>query len=236
MPTRLFISDLHLEDVDSQTFRRFSEVLNYESGQVDEIYILGDLVEMWVGDDDDAEIAIALAEAIRSSQCPVYLVHGNRDFLFGDAFSETTGAKILSDPYLTQDGVLLSHGDALCTDDEKYQEVRALFRSEAWQQDILSKSLTERKALGQMLRAQSRAENANKATNIMDVNNDAVSTLLAEHQPHTFIHGHTHRPGIHPVEGAVRMVLGAWERCGWLIRQTDQDFHLECFALNKPYR
>ena len=236
MTRRVFISDLHLEDVESPTFHRFKELMEFESSQVDEIYILGDLVEMWVGDDDDADIAMALADVIRSASCPVFLMHGNRDFLFGERFSEATGAVVLPDPYLTSDGLLLSHGDSLCTDDQEYQQMRTLFRSEAWQQDLLSKSLDERKALGQMLRSQSKAANANKATNIMDVNENALEALFAEHDALTFIHGHTHRPGIHPRDSAVRMVLGAWERCGWLIRQDGSRFELQSFALNKPYR
>ena len=235
MTHRVFISDLHLEDVDSPTFLRFKELMEFESSQVDEIYILGDLVEMWVGDDDDADIATALADVISRANCPVFLMHGNRDFLFGERFSKATGAVVLPDPYLTSDGLLLSHGDSLCTDDQKYQQMRTLFRSEAWQQDLLSKSLAERKALGQMLRSQSKEANANKATNIMDVNENALEALFAEHDALTFIHGHTHRPGIHPRNSAVRMVLGAWERCGWLIRQEGSEFKLQSFALNKPY-
>ena len=235
MTRRVFISDLHLEDVESPNFQRFQELIQKESDRVDEIFILGDLMEMWVGDDDDADIAIALAEVIRGANCPFFIMHGNRDFLFGGEFSSATGAIIVPDPYLTSDGVLLSHGDALCTDDQEYQQVRALFRSEAWQQDLLSKSLAERKALGQSIRAQSRAANANKAANIMDINAAALELLLSEHKTHTFIHGHTHRPGIHPINDVMRYVLGAWEHCGWLVHQHDQDFQLASFGLSKPY-
>lgn len=236
MTRRVFISDLHLEDTASPSFHRFRELIEIESQRVDETFILGDLVEMWVGDDDDADLATELTRVLYNAGAEVFLLHGNRDFLFGERFADATGTNILPDPYLTADGTLLSHGDALCTDDEQYQQMRALFRSDAWQADILSKTLTERKALGEMLRSQSKSENANKASNIMDVNEQALIELLNEQNPHTFIHGHTHRPGIHPVQSCRRMVLGAWEKCGWLIRQDGENFQLESFPLNRAYR
>lgn len=237
MISRLLISDLHLEDPKSAAFLRFKELVAAEREQVDELFILGDLVEMWIGDDDDTEIARELTALLREAtkQCAVYVMHGNRDFLFGDKFARDTGISVVSDPFLTDDGLLLSHGDVHCTDDEAYQQMRTMFRSAAWQTDILSKTLGERKALGQMLRSQSKAQNANKSSNIMDVNEGAITSAMMEHGAHRMIHGHTHRPGIHGSQLSMRYVLGAWERCGWLIRQRDQQLDLECFPLNKPY-
>ncbi len=237
MTKRIFISDLHLEDPNSAAFLRFSELLAEEATRVDELFILGDLVEMWIGDDDDAEVAGKLSNLLgeTTKKCGVYLMHGNRDFLFGDRFASDTGVRIVNDPYLTDDGLLLTHGDAYCTDDEAYQTMRTMFRSAAWQSEILSKSLTERKALGQMLRSLSKGENANKPANIMDVNRQAINAILAEHDTHLLIHGHTHRPGTHRSESHSRYVLGAWERCGWLVRQCETQIELECFPLNRPY-
>lgn len=237
MTNRIFISDLHLEEAKSTAFLRFSELLTNEAARVEEVFILGDLVEMWIGDDDDAEVAEKLTQLLRETakQCAVFLMHGNRDFLFGDRFASDTGVHIVSDPYLTDDGLLLTHGDAYCTDDEAYQNMRTLFRSASWQSEILSKTLTERKALGQMLRSQSKAENANKSANIMDVNRDAIDAVLAKHDARLIVHGHTHRPGKHTSENHTRYVLGAWERCGWLIRQRETQIDLECFPLNRPY-
>ncbi len=236
---RIFISDLHLEDPQGAAFARFAECLAVESTRVDEIYILGDLVEMWIGDDDDSPTATRLREVLARTvgDCAVYLQHGNRDFLFSTEFCEATGVQLIADPFCTEDGVLLSHGDLLCTDDTEYQSMRTLLRSDAWQQDILSKTLAERKAFGQALREQSKSSNANKAANIMDVNAEAVAALVAEHQPSSgvLIHGHTHRPGIHQIEAGQRIVTGAWELCGWLCRQHDQQFQLECFSLARRY-
>ena len=236
---RIFLSDLHLDDPQAAAFQRFAECLAIEAERVDEIYVLGDLVEMWIGDDDDGAAATALAELFTrtTAVCPVYLMHGNRDFLFGELFAQRTGVQLIDDPYLTTDGLLLSHGDALCTDDQEYQHMRALLRSDAWQADILSKSLQERKAFGQALREQSRTSNANKAANIMDVNPAATKTLMDAQQPaqHVLIHGHTHRPGVHQTPSFTRMVTGAWERCGWLCRQQDQQLRLECFSLARRY-
>jgi UDP-2,3-diacylglucosamine hydrolase len=238
MTSRLFISDLHLEDVQSLRFQRFRELMLWESKAVDEIYILGDLVEMWIGDDDDTEIATALTDTLKQARqhSSIFVMHGNRDFLFGNQFADQTGTELIADPHLTNDGLCLSHGDAYCTDDTAYQQMRSMFRSEAWQTDILSKTLAERTALGQMLRAQSKSENSNKSANIMDVNFDAARGLFDETGATTMIHGHTHRPGIHRCDETTRYVLGAWERCGWALRQDNSRLALECFSLARPYR
>ena len=234
---RIFISDLHLEDVDAPAFQRFAECLEAEAGRVDEIYILGDLVEMWIGDDDDSKSASALIDTLKraAQDCNVYLQHGNRDFLFGDTFAALTGVTLIDDPHLTRDGVLVSHGDHLCTDDVEYQQMRVQLRSPEWQAGILSKSLDERKTLGMALRAESRERSANKAANIMDVNPQATQELMTAEASNTFIHGHTHRPGSHIEAAGRRIVTGAWERCGWLCRQQDDAFQLECFSLARRY-
>jgi UDP-2,3-diacylglucosamine hydrolase len=238
---RIFISDLHLDDPQAPAFRRLIECLSKEAPGLDEIYILGDLVEMWIGDDDDSQTATCLRTTLAEAalHTKVYVMHGNRDFLFGETFAQQTGVHLIADPHRTSDGLLLSHGDALCTDDKAYQNMRLLLRSDAWQQDILSKSLAERKAFGEGLRSQSRNTNANKPSNIMDVNHNACRDLVAQHNAHTLIHGHTHRPGIHPrVTGHAdfkRIVTGAWERCGWICRQHNETLALECFSLARRY-
>ena len=150
-------------------------------------------------------------------------------------FAEVTGAKLLPEQFKTNDAILLSHGDEFCIDDTAYQQMRTLFRSAAWQDDILSKTLDERKALGEGLRAQSRMANSNKASNIMDVNQEAVASALSAHQVEILIHGHTHRPGVHRESAHHRYVLGAWERCGWVLRQHVSTLQLECFSLARHY-
>jgi len=234
---RIFISDLHLDNPDSPAFQRFAECLAVEGQRVDEIFILGDLVEMWIGDDDDSEIASALKTTLSDVSAPVFLMHGNRDFMFGEAFAQASNIHLLSDPYVTNDGLLLSHGDAYCTDDKAYQTMRKTFRSAEWQSQMLNKSLSERKAFGASLRQQSQASNANKATNIMNVNDSAIAQAMGD-QHHILIHGHTHRPGIHPLQDTLnrtRIVLGAWEYCGWLARQHEDQVSLECFSLAHRY-
>lgn len=237
MSRRLFISDLHLEFENAPAFKRLEELLSVESAYVDEIYILGDLVEMWIGDDDDGAVALSLKALFKrhSQAVKIFLMHGNRDFLITDSFTNAANVKLLLDPYITNDGIYLSHGDAYCVDDVAYQQMRTLFRSEAWQTDILNKTLDERKDLGHMLRNQSKASNANKPANIMDINTPALQEALLTTDCHVVIHGHTHRPGIHSDEGIKRYVLGAWARCGWLCRQTNDELRLECFSLSQPY-
>ena len=234
---RIFLSDLHIEAVDSQTAERFSEVMETESQWADEIYILGDLVEMWIGDDDDSELAEFVRGVLKKTvaQTQLFLTHGNRDFLYGEAIAEATGVNVFTGVQTSADGIVLCHGDEYCIDDEAYQQMRALFRSEAWQADILSKTLAERAAFGAAIRAQSKQDNANKASNIMDVNDDAVAAAFADVRASIMIHGHTHRPGVHRVGSTTRIVLGAWERCGWLVRQTDSQLDLECFSLAHHY-
>ena len=226
---RLFLSDLHLESPDSPQFLGLQRLLGSHPAQ--EIYLLGDIVELWIGDDDDAPLAEALKALLRDSaaRAEVFLMHGNRDFLFGGAFADEANVTLLPDPWLLEDGTLLSHGDGYCTDDTEYQSFRTMVRSEAWQADILSKTIDERRAFGQALRAQSRQTNANKAQNIMDVNRSAVDADMATHEAHTIIHGHTHRPGVHPEQN--RYVLGAWERCGWFIEEVDRTLALKVFKL-----
>ncbi len=227
MNKRLFVSDLHLETVDSPQYRGLCWLLDQHPEH--DLYLLGDIVELWIGDDDDAPLATALRDLLRSRQAAVYLMHGNRDFLFGAQFCADTGATLLADPHRLNDGTLLSHGDALCTDDDAYQQFRAMVRAPAWQADILARTIEERRAFGQALREQSRQTNANKAANIMDVNPGAVSDLMRQHQGKRLLHGHTHRPGVHWEER--RYVLGAWERCGWYIEQDGDTLALHCFSL-----
>ncbi len=232
---RLFISDLHLEDPDSDRFRTFSRLMEAASDQAESIHLLGDLTEVWIGDDDDGPLAASLRRLLQkvTARCAVTLMHGNRDFLIGPAFAADTGVTLIDDPMVLDDATLLSHGDAFCIDDGAYQEVRTLFRSPEWQRDILSQSLTARRELARSLRAQSRATNANKAENIMDVAAREVDRVAQERGARRIIHGHTHRPGIHTHPWGGRFVLGAWERCGWLARQSapGQDPVLECFPL-----
>lgn len=231
---RLYLSDLHLEDPDSSTFRTFAALMDRESATAEEIHILGDLTEVWVGDDDDGPLATALVEVLAraAGRCAVSVMHGNRDFLFGESFARAAGVTLLADPHRLDDGTLLAHGDAFCTDDDAYQELRTLFRSRQWQEDILSQPVDARRAFARNLRAQSQETNANKAENIMDVAGLEVDRVAAEVHASRIIHGHTHRPGRHRHAWGYRYVLGAWERCAWIARQQPgAEPQLECLPL-----
>lgn len=219
------MSDLHLEQPDDARFTTFAAVIAAEAAAGSHIYLLGDLCEVWVGDDDDGPLALALTQVLQAAaqQTFVALMHGNRDFLFGQAFAERTGVQLLEDPWVLDEQVLLSHGDMFCLDDEEYQQARLMLRSPAWQATVLEQSLDARRQLAQGMRAQSQASNANKAANIMDVRISEVQRVAADERCALVLHGHTHRPGIHQEDNIQRFVLGDWERCGWLgVRQPDQ--------------
>ena len=237
--TALLVSDLHIDAGKPHVLEGLRRLVEREAPTADALYILGDLVEVWVGDDDDSETAESLREALAQASrlCPLRIMHGNRDFLFGQRFARDVGGELIDDPHVAEiDGqrVLLTHGDALCTADTAYQHVRRLFRSEAWQRDILGRSLRERRGIAREMRRQSKAANANKAENIMDVTPEEVVALMRRMDCTTLIHGHTHRPGVNDVPlgdtVGTRYVLGDWDRCGWFIRFQGTP-ELACFPL-----
>ncbi len=238
--TTLFVSDLHLDPAAPGVSAGFAAFIEREAPRAAALYILGDLAETWIGDDDDSATAATVRVALRraTSHCPTYLMHGNRDFLFGERLAAETGATLIDDPHvITAAGqrVLLAHGDAYCTADTAYQRARALLRSDDWQRETLARSVAERREMARQLRAQSRAANANKADNIMDVTESDLAAAMQALDCTMVVHGHTHRPGIHDVRLpsgglARRYVLGDWGRCGWALRLNDAAT-LECFPL-----
>ena len=162
--------------------------------------------------------------------------HENRRHPCWALFGRHTGVRLLPDIHQPEPGLLLCHGDELCVDDTAYQKLRLQLRSSAWQSEFLARPLTERRAFGNDLRQRSMQENANKAESIMDANPKAIAQLIDKHQVKVLIHGHTHRPEFKLTDRQQRrVVLGAWERCGWLCRQQDQRFSLECFSLARRY-
>lgn len=232
----IFISDLHIDDSNPRILRRLNTLIEDETPNIDALYILGDLVEVWVGDDDRSNLAKTLRATLKKAtqNCRVYLMHGNRDFLFGEGFAEEIGATLINDPtVITINGsrIVITHGDAYCTRDSAYQQMRQMLRSSQWKSEILDKSIEERRILATSLRNQSRLANQNKADNIMDVTHSEVLNSLKTNDASTVIHGHTHRPGIYNLEGNNRFVLGDWDRCGWLVRSSDQALTLECFSV-----
>lgn len=231
--SRLFLSDMHLSDPQSAQFRTFARVL--QTRLADEIYLLGDLCEVWVGDDDDGPLARAFVNllAAASQRADVFVMHGNRDFLLGERFAREAGVTLIPDPFALSTDILLAHGDAFCIDDADYQQVRRTLRDPAWQQGMLQRPLEERRALAHGMREQSRVSNANKAENIMDVSAPEVARVMTAGGASCLIHGHTHRPGIHPADWGRRYVLGSWEHCGWLLEEDNEGaLTLSCLPLD----
>ncbi len=222
--TTLFISDLHLDASRPQITRLFVEFVRDEATQAKALYILGDLFEAWIGDDCDDETATQVADALAGLHAhgvPCFYIHGNRDFLLGDAYARRARMTLLPDPCVIEiegERVLLMHGDTLCTDDAPYQAFRAQAHSPAWQRAFLARPIVERQAFAEQARAESRRYTRSVADAITDVNADAVLAALRAGKVRRMIHGHTHRPAVHRIDtdtGHVeRIVLGDWYEQG----------------------
>jgi UDP-2,3-diacylglucosamine hydrolase len=232
--TTLFISDLHLQGARPDITDRFFRFLETEAAEAEALYILGDLFEAWIGDDDPDEHNREVQAAMRrltDAGVAGYFMHGNRDFLIGEAFAERTGFTLLDDPVVHElhgTPVLLSHGDAYCTDDVEYQAFRRQSRNPAWQQQVLAMPVEQRRALAGKARKESQAAMVDKAEDIMDVNAEAVAAALREAGVTTLVHGHTHRPAIHDLDldgmPATRIVLGDWYEQGTVLRWTPEGY------------
>lgn len=234
--TTLFISDLHLTAGDSETTGRFVRFMEGPAREARELYILGDLFEAWIGDDDDDPRLTPIVAAIRAltdAGIACAFMHGNRDFLLGPEFCAATGARLLGDyerVTLFGQPVLLTHGDLLCTDDTRYMKLRDELRSAEWQRDFLARPLAERRQIASDLRQLSATEIATKSDYIMDVNQKAVERTMREHGVTLLVHGHTHRPAVHRFvldgQEAARIVLGAWYHEPSVVRWTADGYEL----------
>jgi len=235
--TTLFISDLHLDEEWPNIGGQLLSFLEGEASNADALYILGDLFESWVGDDDPnehyASIKIGL-RALVDSGVPVYFMHGNRDFMIGKDFECETGVALLPDPTpleLHGTMILLSHGDVMCTDDLEYQKVRTMTRAPEWQAMMLAKPLEERLAFAAHARELSQATYESLNEEITDVNQREVVKAFDEHGVDVLLHGHTHRPAVHDVELsdriAQRIVLGDWHEHGSILRWDANGYSLD---------
>ena len=238
----LFIADLHLDPSRPQITRLFESYLaSTEVRSAEALYILGDLVEAWIGDDDDAELPQRIANAtrdVREAGVPVYFMVGNRDFLLGETFAHRAGMTLLDDGTVHDiqgRRTLLMHGDVLCTDDIAYQAIRAQVRTPQWKAQIMSMSLEARRAFAAKARADSRAHTSSTMESIMDVNAGAVNSAMQQARVTRLIHGHTHRPAIHSLklDGKVaeRIVLGDWYEHGSVLRVTKDGVDLRGLAV-----
>ncbi|WP_447875824.1 UDP-2,3-diacylglucosamine diphosphatase [Serratia fonticola] len=226
----LFIADLHLCAQEPAITAGFLRFLQREAVHADALYILGDLFEAWIGDDDPeplhSEIAAAL-KALHQAGVPCYFIHGNRDFLLGKRFAKQSGMILLPEEQVVKlygRKILILHGDTLCTDDQAYQEFRNKVHNTWIQRTFLALPLRWRLKIAAKMRARSQQSNQYKSTAIMDVNPQAVEQAMLRHNVHWMIHGHTHRPAIHPLalpDGEThRAVLGAWHTQGSMIKVT----------------
>ncbi|MFC7420310.1 UDP-2,3-diacylglucosamine diphosphatase [Iodobacter arcticus] len=213
----LFISDLHLSPEDPATTVAFHAFLQGPASSASALYILGDLFEFWIGDDGldeafNAEIVTAIAQ-LADQGVKVFFLAGNRDFLPGTRFAAAAKLSILPDPsliHINGQTLLIAHGDALCTDDLAYQRFRRIVRHPLVQTLFLALPRRWRQGQVEKLRQRSKASNQMKRSEIMDVNEEAIEQLMAQHHVQTLIHGHTHRPALHKLACGQRWVLPDW--------------------------
>ncbi len=228
----LFVSDLHLDDARPHIVALFERFCAGEAGHAAALYVLGDLFEAYIGDDDDCALNLRVAAALHgvaAAGVPVHYLAGNRDFLLGARYARRCGMDLLADGTVIElagSPTLILHGDVLCTDDVAYQAFRRQVRAPAWQAAFLAKPLAERRAFAAQARDASRAHTATTAMAIMDVNPDAVAQALRTAGVARMIHGHTHRPALHDFtldgQPARRIVLGDWYEQGSVLR-VDHD-------------
>ncbi|WP_416308203.1 UDP-2,3-diacylglucosamine diphosphatase [Neptunicella sp. SCSIO 80796] len=233
----LFIADLHLSESRPDITAAFIEFIRDQAVNADALYVLGDLFEVWIGDDEITSLnqqVISAFKQLTDHAVPVYFIHGNRDFLIGQRFAKATGITILPEHHIVDlygEKVLIMHGDSLCTLDLAYQKFRKTSRSWWWQAFILSLPLFVRHKIGQNARRKSQQANMHKSDNIMDVTDDEVIAQMQKYQVQTLIHGHTHRPAIHQLEvndkPAKRIVLGDWYEQGSCLVVTPESMQLE---------
>ena len=226
-----FISDLHLERIESPITNIFTAFLD-DLNQNDSLYILGDLFESWIGDDNVSELSQYISDRLlmlSERDISVALMHGNRDFLIGEDFCKASSIKLINDPRIIEidtKKVMLTHGDELCTDDKEYQAFRSVVRNPLWQKDFLNFPISKREKIAGEAKDASKDSKENKAMEIMDVNTDAVLKAFNDQNIEIMIHGHTHRPNIHKVsnegKNLTRYVLGDWSKNSAIILKWNE--------------
>lgn len=239
---QLFISDLHLCEQAPHIEALFQQFMEQQAPKADELYVLGDLFEAWIGDDaldPLADRVIKVFNQYSSQGGKLYFMHGNRDFLLGETFAKTTGGQFLNDPYslmLAGHSSLLMHGDSLCTQDEEYIAFRSLVRDPQWQQQFLSLSINERTNIAKDIRSQSKERGKTLPEQISDVTPSEVLRIMQQKQITLLIHGHTHRQARHDLTinklQCERIVLGDWGETGSVLSISENSIELSNFSLN----
>lgn len=233
----LFISDIHLSETRPDLTRALLNFLHHTCSDCDQLFLLGDIFDAWIGDDfihPDLTPIIDALDTLSKQGIEIFFQHGNRDFLVGKKFTSRIGAELLPEESIIRlpDGqsALIMHGDQLCIDDKEYQQFRILVRNADWQKDFLSKTLPERLEIARQLRAASKEQNAEKSQSIMDVNADSVQSALKKAECQLLIHGHTHRPAIHQQQlnnqTGTRIVLGDWDKELWYLSCDEAGYEL----------
>jgi len=224
-----FISDLHLSKNTPSVTEGFFKFLQTAAQELSHLYILGDLFEAWVGDDDNSELATSVIQKINHATrngLEIFFIHGNRDFLCGESFAEHSNLTLLPDPFFLNFfdlKIALSHGDDFCTEDLEYIEFKKEVRSSKWQEEFLS--------IASNMRDASQKNNSSKEVSIMDVTQAAIEDFFEEHHIDLLIHGHTHRPKTHKTNTGTRIVLGDWHETGWCLMLDEQQQELKEFIL-----
>ncbi|CAI3789051.1 UDP-2,3-diacylglucosamine hydrolase [Pseudomonas sp. MM227] len=240
----LLISDLHLQEERPDITRAFLDFLGGRARSAEALYILGDFFEAWIGDDAMTPFQSSICAALRALSdggTKIFLMHGNRDFLIGSTFCKKAGCTLLADPSVVRlngEPVLLMHGDSLCTRDEGYMRLRRVLRNPLTLFILRHLPLGTRHKLARKLRNESRAQTQMKAHDIVDVTPEEVPRVMRQHGVATLIHGHTHRPAVHELQigdlPAQRIVLGDWDRQGWVLQVDDRGFNLAPFDFPAP--
>ncbi len=239
---QLFISDLHLWEQQPELEQLFHQFMQKQASEADELYVLGDLFEAWIGDDaidPMAERVINAFSQFSNQGGKLFFLHGNRDFLLGSAFAQATGGAILQDPHplhIAGKKAILMHGDSLCTADKDYIAFRNQVRSEQWQQQFLTQTIEQRKKIAREIRDGSKARGKDMNGAISDVAADEVNRIMTESDVRLLIHGHTHRQARHPLIinnlPAERIVLGDWGATGSVLVADNDSIHLYNFELS----
>lgn len=241
--TTYFASDMHLDDKKPELFQAFFAFLDEIRADASRIYLLGDLFEYWIGDDYQTPLIVEFKRRLRTLSdqgIDIFIMHGNRDFLIGTAFTHEIAGQLLPDPYTLRLGhknVVLSHGDILCTDDKGYQKLRKILRNPVFKWSVSHLTLKARKKLASKLRSESAQATSMKQSDIMDVNQNSVCNLILENQADILLHGHTHRPQEHNVQinevQKIRMVLGSWSPSGGVYaHDRNGELTLETFRMD----
>ncbi len=234
-----FVSDVHLSSAQSQIASAFFTFLSSLSEKAEKLFILGDLFETWIGDDDPCELAVTTQLRLRDltlKGTELFIQHGNRDFLLGRRFMKLTGATLIHDYHVIEtynQRVLLMHGDLLCSNDRDYQAFRKKTRRPIFRWILRNLPLSKRQEMAAKWRTETTRQSSHKPPSMMDVSHKTVERVMSKTSAETLVHGHTHSPARHKLEPSMkeRIVLGDWSSHGWALKLDRGGFNLYSFKI-----